>query len=193
MKNLLSAARVLALDLASTILFVAVLLLAKNLFLAVGLGMALGVGQIGWQYHRKKPIGSIQWVSVALVLLSGIATFLTHDPTFVMLKPSIIYSIIGVVMLKRGWMNRYLPERAAPVADVATTFGYVWAGLMFATAALNIPLALSLSAETWGIVWAIWGIASKVGLFLIQYGVMVAIGRRRAASSPGTAGLRPAS
>ena len=183
MKNLLSAGRVLALDLASTILFLAIFLLTDNLFFAVGLGMALGVAQIAWQFHRNQPIGSLQWLSVVLVLASGTATFLTHDPTFVMLKPSIIYFVVGAVMLKRGWMNRYLPERAAPVADVATTFGYVWAGLMFATAALNIPLALTLDAKTWAVVWAIWGFASKIALFLLQYRVMTSIGRRRAAAA----------
>jgi intracellular septation protein A len=137
MKNLLSAARVLMLDLASTILFLAIYLSTDNLFLAVGLGMALGVAQIGWQGAHRQPIGSLQWLSVVLVLASGTATFVTHDPTFVMLKPSVIYVIVGLVMLKRGWMNRYLPARAAPVADVATSFGYVWAGLMFASAGLT--------------------------------------------------------
>ena len=183
MKNLLSAARVLAIDLASTILFLAVFLLTENLFLAVGLGMALGVAQIAWHYHRKQPIGTIQWLSVVLVLASGTATMLTHDPTFVMLKPSIIYSIVGLVMLKRGWMNRYLPERAAPVADVATAFGYVWAGLMFASAALNVALALSLDPKIWAAVMSAWGLFSKIGLFLIQYGWMTMIGRRRAAAA----------
>ena len=183
MNKLFTAGSVLVLYLASTILFLVVFLLTNNLFLAVGLGMALGVAQIAWQYHRQQPIGSLQWLSVVLVLASGTATFLTHDPTFVMLKPSAIYCIVGLVMLKRGWMNRYLPERAAPVADVATTFGYVWAGLMFATAALNIPLALTLDAKTWAVVWAIWGFASKIGLFLIQYRTMIAIGRHRAAAA----------
>jgi len=87
------------------------------------------------------------------------------------------------VMLKRGWMNRYLPPRAAPVLDVATTFGYVWAGLMFASALLNIALALSLDAKTWAAVMSGWGVASKVGLFLIQYATMTAIGRRREAAA----------
>jgi intracellular septation protein A len=183
MKNLLSAARVLALDLASTLLFLAVFLLTDNLFLAVGLGMALGVAQIAWQYHRRQPIGTIQWLSVVLVLASGTATFLTHDATFVMLKPSAIYCIVGLVMLKRGWMNRYLPPRAAPVADVATTFGYVWAGLMFASAGLNIALALSLDPKPWAAVMSAWGVFSKIALFLIQYGTMLTIGRRRAAAA----------
>ena len=183
MKNLLSAARLLVLDLASTILFLVIFLLTDKLLVAVGLGITLGVAQIGWQYARRQPVGSLQLLSVALILVSGTATFFTHDPTFVMLKPSAIYCIVGAVMLKRGWMNRYLPERAAPVADVATTFGYVWAGLMFASAVLNVGLALSLDAKTWAAVMSSWGIFSKLGLFLIQYATMTAIGRRRATAA----------
>ena len=183
MKNLLSAARVLAMDLASTLLFLAVFLLTDSLFLGVGLGMALGVTQIAWQLHRRQPIGTLQWLSVVLVLASGVATFLTHDPTFVMLKPSAIYCIVGLVMLKRGWMNRYLPERAAPVADVATTFGYVWAGLMFASAALNLVLAFSLDTRSWAATMSGWGLFSKLSLFLIQYAWMTAVGRRRQAAA----------
>jgi intracellular septation protein len=181
MKNLLSAGRILLLDLAATILFLIVFLLTHNLFLAVGLGMALGVAQIGWQLLAKKPVGTLQWLSVVLIVASGTATFLTNDARFIMLKPSIIYSIVGLVMLKRGWMNRYLPPRAAPVADIGTLFGYVWAGLMFASAGLNIVLALSLDVATWAAIMSAWGIASKIGLFLIQYAVMVSIGRRRQA------------
>jgi intracellular septation protein len=180
MKNLLEAGRVLLLDLASTLLFLAVYLLSDNLFLAVGLGMALGVAQIGWQLWHRKPIGTLQWLSVVLVLASGTATFFTKDPHFVMVKPSVIYVIVGFVMLKRGWMNRYLPPRAEPVKDVATTFGYVWAGLMFFSAALNLALAFSLDAKSWAAAMSAWGPASKIGLFLIQYAAMNMVGKRRA-------------
>ena len=186
MKNLLQAGRVLASDLASTILFLVIYLATDNLYVAVGLGMALGVAQIGWALYRRQPIGSLQLLSVVLILVSGTATLFTHDPTFVMLKPSVIYCIVGLVMLRRGWMNRYLPERAAPVADVATAFGYAWAGLMFGSAALNIALALSLDAKTWAAVMSAWGIASKIGLFLVQYAVMTAVGKRRAAAAAPT-------
>jgi intracellular septation protein A len=186
MKNLLQAGRVLAADLASTVLFLVIYLCTDNLYAAVGFGMALGVAQIGWALHRRHPIGSLQLLSVVLILASGTATLFTRDPTFVMLKPSVIYCIVGLVMLKRGWMNRYLPERAAPVADVGTAFGYGWAGLMFASAALNIALALTLDAKTWAAVMSVWGIASKIGLFLIQYAVMTAIGKRRAAAGATT-------
>ena len=180
MKNLIEAGRVLLLDLASTLLFLALYLLTDNLLASVGIGMALGVVQIAWQLLRAKPIGAIQWLSVILVLASGAATFFTKDPHFVMLKPSVIYAIVGLVMLKRGWMNRYLPPRAEPVKDVATIFGYVWAGLMFGSAALNIALAFGLDAKSWAAAMSVWGIASKIALFLVQYAAMTAVGKRRA-------------
>lgn len=181
MRNLFQASKILLLDLASTLLFLAVYVLTGNLFLAVGLGMALGIGQIGTQLLRKQPVEALQWLSLVIIFASGTATFLTDDPLFIMMKPSIIYVIVGLVMLKRGWMTRYLPPIArATVPDLAITFGYVWAGLMFFSAALNIVLALTLDVTAWAAVKSVWAIGSKIGLFGIQYAIMKSTGIRRA-------------
>ena len=68
----------------------------------------------------------------------GSATLITNDPRFVMIKPSLIYVIVGIVMLKPGWINRYLPPIAMElVPDIAFILGYVWAGLMLFSAGLN--------------------------------------------------------
>lgn len=181
MRNLFQASKILLLDLASTLLFLAVYALTGNLFLAVGLGMALGIAQIGWQLAHKQPVEALQWLSLVIILASGTATFLTDDPFFVMMKPSIIYVIVGLVMLKRGWMTRYLPPIArATVPDLAVTFGYVWAGMMFFSAVLNIVLALTLDITAWAAVKSVWAIGSKIGLFGIQYAIMKSTGMRRA-------------
>jgi intracellular septation protein A len=52
----------------------------------------------------------MELLSLFLVIAAGTATLLTNDPRFVLFKPSVIYVIVGVVMLKPGWMNRYLPD-----------------------------------------------------------------------------------
>jgi intracellular septation protein A len=181
MANLMHSARLLVSDLASTILFLIVLLITKDLMLAVALGVGLGVIQIGWMKLRRQPIDTMQWLSIGLVVVSGIATMLTSDARFVMLKPSVIYCIVGAYMLKPGWMTRYLPPIAVHlVPDLAWTFGFVWAGLMFLSAALNIALALTLDPVSWSATMSIWGLASKVALFLAQYGLMRFVGMRRA-------------
>jgi intracellular septation protein len=180
MANLLKSAQLLVSDLASTLLFLAVLLITKDLILAVALGVGLGIVQIGWLMARRKPIDTMQWLSIGLVVVSGAATMLTKDARFVMLKPSAIYCIVGAYMLRPGWMNRYLPPIAvAVVPDLAYVFGFVWAGLMFGSAALNIALALTLDPVPWSATMSIWGIVSKVALFLIQYATMRTIGVRR--------------
>jgi len=185
MRNLFAAAKLLLLDMASTVFFLVVFLLTKNIPLAVVLGVALGIGQIGWEFVRKRPIDTMQWMSLFLVVGAGAATLLTNDPRFVMVKPSLIYLVVGVVMLKPGWMNRYLPPLAKElVPDLAFIFGFVWSGLMFFSAALNLIVALNFSVVTWASFMSIYGVVSKLGLFLIQYATMRYIGIRRRRAMP---------
>jgi intracellular septation protein A len=170
MKDLFAAGRLLLSDLASTVFFLLVFLLTRNLPLAVALGMALGIGQIGSRFVQKKPIEVIQWMSLVAVLGAGVATLISDDPRFVMVKPSLIYVMVGVIMLKPGWMNRYLPPAVREkLSDIAVIFGFVWSGLMFVSAALNLLVALHLDVVTWSVFMTIYGIASKFSLVLIQH------------------------
>jgi intracellular septation protein len=180
MKNLLNAGKLLLLDMASTVFFLVLYLLTRNIPLSVALGIALGFAQIGWEVVRKRPIDTMQWVSLVLVVASGTATLVTNDVRFIMIKPSLIYIAIGAVMLKTGWMNRYLPPVALEIVpDVAVIFGFVWAGLMFCSAVLNLIVALTCSVAMWASFMSVYGIVSKIGLFFIQYAVMRLIGVRR--------------
>ena len=185
MKDFLNAARLLLLDLASTLVFLLLFLLTHDAMFSVGVGIAFGVAQIGIQFVRGKRIDIMEWLSLFLVVAAGTATLLTHDPRFVLFKPSIIYAIVGVVMLKPGWLNRYLPEIAKTVVpDVAVMVGYMWAGLMFVSAAVNGFVALTCDVATWAVVMPIYGMVSKVVVFLGGFAAMRIIGRRRITAMP---------
>jgi intracellular septation protein len=185
MRDFLNAAKLLLLDLASTLLFVVVFLLTHNTYLAIGLGVALGVAQIGTKFARKTPIDTMERLSLFLVIAAGTATLLTDDPRFVLFKPSVIYAIVGIVMLKRGWMNRYLPAIAQQVVpDVAVIVGYLWAGLMFLSAAVNAYVALSFSLATWALVMPAYGIVSKMIVFLVGFAALRLTARRRVLAMP---------
>jgi len=191
MSNLLYAARPLLLDSLGVILFAALLAMGVDLAVAASLGVVLVVAQVGVQLARRRPVAPLQWLSLVLVVSSAVATLVTHDPRFVMVKPSIIYAIVGVVMLKRGWMLRYVPPIAVGhVTSVMTTFGYVWAGLMFATSAANLVVATAFT-EHWPVFIAVVPLGSKVVLFAIHYLVVRGVARRRIMAERAAAGTSP--
>jgi intracellular septation protein A len=184
-RSFFDAARLLLADLASSLFFVVLLSLTHNATLSACLAIMLGLLQIGIQFIRGKPIDAMEWLSLFLVIAAGAATLLTDDPRFVLFKPSVIYSIVGVVMLKRGWMNRYLPAIARSVAsDVATYVGFAWAGLMFVSAALNAFVAIAFDLSTWAVVMPAFGIGSKVVLMLAGFAAIRLTVRRRVRAMP---------
>ena len=185
MRSFFNAARLLLADLASSLLFVVLLSLTHNATLSTCLAIALGLLQIGIQFIRGKPIEAMEWLSLFLVVAAGAATLLTDDPRFVLFKPSVIYATIGVVMLKPGWMKRYLPAIARSVApDVATYVGFAWAGLMFLSAVLNAFVAIAFDLSTWAVIMPAFGIGSKVVLMLAGFAAIRLTVRRRVRAMP---------
>ena len=169
MKNLAHAARPLVNDLASSLLFAILILTGVDPLVATIVAMAVGVGHALLWMALKKPIAPLQWASLGLVLVFGGASLFLHDPRFLMAKPTIIYLIIAAVMLKRGWMLRYMPPIAKGHGEgLMIAFGYVWAGLMVFTGVLNLAVAV-WAPEQWPLYKAIFPITSKVALFAVQF------------------------
>lgn len=180
MQNFMYAFRPLLSDFLSTIVFVVLTAVLKlDVRTAVLIASGVGVAQVLIQVVRRKPVPLLQWAGLGLVLVFGAASFLTNDPRFVMVKPSIIYVAIGIVMLKPGWMLRYMPPIARGHGDrVMTVFGFVWAGLMLATAAANAVIAIAFT-HLWAGFIAVVPTVSKLALFAIQYATVRTVVRRK--------------
>lgn len=169
MNEFLFAARPLANDLASSLLFGLLLVCGVDPMFATGLAIAFGVGHAVFMVATKRKIAPLQWMSLALVLVFGAASLFTHDARFLMAKPTIIYLILAATMLKRGWMLRYVPPIAGRHADgLMIGFGYVWAGLMVLTGAANLVMAIWFK-ELWPAFMAVVPMVSKIALFLVHF------------------------
>ncbi|MBS0411857.1 MAG: septation protein IspZ [Proteobacteria bacterium] len=178
MKNLAFAIRPILLDMLSTLVFAAIFALTHNIVVSVALGIALGIGQVAWLKIRRRPVAGMQWASLGLVIVFGAATILTHDPRFVMIKPTIAYTAIGLVMLQPGWLERYMPPRAKLYLPASMTIGagYVWSALMFFTAAANLYVAMTMGTKVWTEFLAVFPLASKLVLFALHFGSFRIIG-----------------
>jgi intracellular septation protein len=180
MQDFLKAAKFLLIDLASTIFFLILFLFTQNTVLSVALATALGVAQIAIPLIRREPVYTLEWLSLFLVVAAGTATIATDDPRVMLFKPSVIYAVVGIVMLKAGWIIRYLPAIVRQMApDAATIVGYTWAGLMFLTAAVNAVVALTSSVHTWAMFMLIFGMVSKTVVFIVGFVAIKFTIRRR--------------
>lgn len=185
-----TALRQLSLDFLSAIVFLCVYALTENLYLATGLAVAVSVAQIALAKLRGERVDAMQWLVLFLVLVLGGATLVAHDSRFIMLKPTLTHSAVAVVMLRPGWMARYLPPIA--LENLSRRFivgaGYCWAAWMLTLALANLVVATTLSFQAWAWFVGVGMIGAKILGVLVQYAVArTLIARKlRAATQPAT-------
>jgi intracellular septation protein A len=177
----LQAFKPIALDLLATILFVTVYWVSGSILLATALGVAAGVTRFAYLKYRKQPIGPLQYVSIILVVVSGISTLVTHDPLFVQMKSSIISAAVGIVMLRSNWMEPYLPpivkENLQPSVILWSSHG--WGALQIVLAISNLIVALAFSFNSWAWYASLVPTTAHIVAFLVQYAAFRTLIRRR--------------
>lgn len=168
-------------DFLSTIVFLVLFLASGNLVLAVACALGVGIGQLAVLRARGKPIELMQGASLALVIAFGAAALITDDSRFMMAKPSVIHFAVGVVMLRPGWMSRYMPPlvRENVSANVLLASGYAWAALMFVLGLTNLYVAATFSVAAWAWFISVGALGAKVVAFLVQVAILRVLVRRR--------------
>jgi intracellular septation protein len=157
-------------DFLSTIVFLAVYLVTDNVVLATSVAIAGAVGQVIYARIKGKPLGFMTWASLGLVIVLGSATLLTHDPRFVLAKPAIGHFAIGTIMLKRGWLLRYMPPIVAEtIPEYVVIAGYAWAALIFALGLGTIAVAATGDLKLWTIYVSVVLVGAKLAAFAVQY------------------------
>jgi intracellular septation protein A len=160
----------LATDFFSTIVFLALYFATGNILLATAVAIAGAIAQVVWSRVRGEQLSFMTYASLALVIVLGSVTLLTNDPRFVLAKPSIAHFAIGAIMLKRGWMLRYMPPIVSEtIPEYVTIAGYAWAALMFALGAGVIAVAATGDMKLWAFYVSVVAIGAKIAAFAIQY------------------------
>src|SRR6202790_2647595 len=157
-------------DFLSTSVCLVVFLPPGNVRVATSVAIAGAVAQVVYSRVNGKPLGFMTYASLALVIVLGSATLLTNDPRFVLAKPAIGHFAIGAIMLKRGWMLRYVPPIVSETIPEYVTFaGYAWAALLFVLGCGTIAVALSGDMKLWTFYVTVVLVGAKIAAFAIQY------------------------
>jgi intracellular septation protein len=144
-----------ALEYAPIILFFVAYKL-KDIYFATGIAIAASVAVIAYAYFVQKKVSTIQWLSLAIIVVFGGATLLLHDETFIKWKPSALYGvfaitlIVGKLAFKRDWIG-VLFQQASFTAPATVWTRVTWAWIVFfvGMAALNGYIATNFSLDAW--------------------------------------------
>jgi intracellular septation protein len=168
-------------DFLSAIMFLTIYGSTENLYLATGAAIAVSLAQFTVARIRGRSVDAMQWLVLGMVVVLGSATLITQDSRFIMVKPSIVHFAVGAVMLRRGWMMRYLPPIARDNVpeSVLIGAGCAWAALMFVLGALNIIIAVTRPFGVWAWFISVGAIGAKIVAFLAQYVIFRTIVRRK--------------
>ena len=157
-------------DFLSAIVFLVLYLTTGNVVLATSVAIAGAVAQVIYSRVKGKPLGFMTYASLGLVIVLGAVTLLTNDPRFVMAKPSIAHFAIGAIMLKHGWLLRYMPPRVAEtIPEYVIVAGYVWAALMFVLGLGTIAVASTGDLKLWAFYVSVVLVGAKLTAFAVQY------------------------
>ncbi|MGB3753492.1 MAG: inner membrane-spanning protein YciB [Parerythrobacter sp.] len=136
---------------------------------------------------RLGKVSPMLWFSTALIVGFGGLTIFFGDPLFVQIKPTLIYSMFGIVLLGAYfWKGRALLRVLLEAAfEGLSDRGWLllsrnWGFFFLALAALNEVLRASLSFESW--LWAkLWVFMPLTFLFtfsqipmLLKHGLALA-------------------
>jgi len=141
-------------------------------------GMALGLGEIAWEWLRARKVEAFTWAGNGLILVMGGVSLVTQEGVWFKLQPALIEIVMGVVflvsvMLKKpllvSLMEKSLRAQGNavqienPVALQALRGMSVRVGIFFLLqAALATWAALAWSTAAWALLKGVGFTASMV-------------------------------
>jgi intracellular septation protein len=152
----------------------------SDIYTATIVAMVATIGQILWVYYRHRKIDTIQWISLAMILVFGGLTIFLHDKTFIQLKPTALYWLFSAALFisaqffSKNWievlMGKQVSLKPESSHSVWHKLNMAWAGFFFLMGLLNLYIAFEYSEEAW-VNFKLFGSTGLLIVFVIIQGV----------------------
>ncbi|HEX2590101.1 MAG TPA: septation protein A [Rhizomicrobium sp.] len=168
--------RRLALDLGPLIVFFATyqylgIYAATGVFM-VAIFLCLGLG-----YWLERKLSPMAIVTAVIVLIFGGLTLYLHNAMFIKLKPTIIYTIFGLILLGGLAFNRlfikYILEMGFELSEAGwRTLTWRWGFFFLALAVTNEIVWRNFAESTW-VSFKTWGVIPLMILFSVAQAPLI--------------------
>ena len=151
----------------------------SGIFVATSVAIAATAAQIGWVWAKHRRVETMQWVSLALIVVFGGATLILRDETFIKLKPTVLYWLFGAALTISAWafkknLIRAMMEKQVTAPDaVWEKLLAGWIGFFVVMGGLNLYVAYNYDTAIW-VNFKLFGGIGLMILFVIAQAVMLA-------------------
>jgi intracellular septation protein len=148
-----------------------------DIYAATAVAIAASFAQVGYFWFRHHRVETMHVVTLAVIAVFGGLTLLLHDDTFIKWKPTLVYWILGALVLASQWfgrktiVERMMSAQIALPAQVWKRLNLSWGIFFAALGAVNIYVAfyygLDLDAETRQGIWVNFKVFGLLGITLL--------------------------
>jgi intracellular septation protein len=125
-----------------------------DIFIATAVAIAATIVQVAWMWLRHRRVENVHWMTLAIMVVFGGATLVFRDPTFIKLKPTVLYwafatALIASQALGKNLIRIMMEKQMSLPAPIWVRLNASWAGFFVMMGALNLYIAYNFSEATW--------------------------------------------
>lgn len=163
--------------------FFMVYYITKNIFMATAVCIVASWIQLIFCKIRYKHISKNTWISTILITIFGGLTIILHNKTFVMLKPSVLFWIIGTSLLisqaigKNG-IKLMLEKEISLPNKIWNALNMAWGLFFLLMGFINLYVAFNFSEYVW-VKYKVFGsLALTLAFMIITVSVVYILQKR---------------
>ncbi|MBF5004733.1 septation protein A [Diaphorobacter caeni] len=126
-----------------------------GIYVATGVAIAATVVQLAYMRIKTGKTEPMQWVSLAIIVVFGGATLLAHNENFIKWKPTVLYWVMGAVLLigqlvfNKNFIRTLMGTQIQLPDPVWKNLNWGWTGFFAVMGAINLWVAFNFDTDTW--------------------------------------------
>ena len=150
-----------------------------DIYVATAVAIVATVGQVVWMWLRHRRVDNMLWVTLAIMVVFGGATLILKDPTFIKIKPTVLYWLFAMVLvgaqlfLGKNLIRAMMEKQMRLPEPVWGKLNASWVGFFVVMGILNLYIAYTYSEAVW-VQFKFYGGIGLMLLFVIAQALMLA-------------------
>lgn len=160
-----------------------------GIYAATAVAIVATIIQIAYLRIKNGKVEPMQWISLGVIVVFGGASLLFQDETYIKLKPSVLYWLMGAVLLighvvfKKNFLKKLMGAQLQLPESVWTTLNWAWTVFFAVMGALNLWIAHAFNTDSW-VNFKMFGGMGLMVLFVIGQALYLSRYLKDAETSP---------